>query len=298
MKTEMQQFLISTNTLEIAPDKQPFWYTSGTIGPLYLNTHYLYGNRQKAEELLAFIDAEKDNRKQFLPLLLAQVERNFSEDKVYCAVVNYVSELIQQNIKTDEFEYISGGERRDWFFSLMVAKQLGKKMLVIFKDQTVYSISLGNNNAYVYRETQDLHGLSILHIADLVTEASSYVRSWVPAIEERGGKLKWAVNVVDRGLGGEKKLASLGIDAWHIVRLDSLFFESLRDEGHIGKEETQILCSYQKNPQESMKLLLKENPQIIRDGLHSTNERTRKRAQLFIQQNPYRFSREFLENFS
>ena len=54
-------YLFETNALKICPDNKPFWYTSGKIGPYYINTHFLYGSEKDAVDLLKFIDSEKEN---------------------------------------------------------------------------------------------------------------------------------------------------------------------------------------------------------------------------------------------
>jgi len=57
--------LIQTRALRLAPPGQVFWYTSGTVGPYYIDTHYLCGGQARAEELLGFIDAEKGTGSAF-----------------------------------------------------------------------------------------------------------------------------------------------------------------------------------------------------------------------------------------
>lgn len=49
---------------------------------------------------------------------------------------------IESHINVDEIDYISGGERRDWFFSNIIAYLLGKPHISIYKDlSTVVSDS-------------------------------------------------------------------------------------------------------------------------------------------------------------
>ena len=39
--------LIRTQALRLAPADEVFWYTSGTVGPYYINTHYwTFANRE------------------------------------------------------------------------------------------------------------------------------------------------------------------------------------------------------------------------------------------------------------
>jgi len=86
--------------------------------------------------------------------------------------------VLKNNIDVNEVDYISGGERRDWFFSPIIAKLLNKPHITIYKDLTTVVSSDGKTE-----ELKELNGESVLHIADLITEASSYERAWIPAIK-------------------------------------------------------------------------------------------------------------------
>ncbi|HTZ16996.1 MAG TPA: hypothetical protein VMB78_01020, partial [Dissulfurispiraceae bacterium] len=52
---DITEYLFRTNAIKVADPKTPFWYTSGLIGPFYVNTHYLAGGRVAALELLDLI---------------------------------------------------------------------------------------------------------------------------------------------------------------------------------------------------------------------------------------------------
>lgn len=54
-------FLFKTNAVNICPENSPFWYTSGKIGPYYINAEFLYGSKQDSEDLLNCINEEKNN---------------------------------------------------------------------------------------------------------------------------------------------------------------------------------------------------------------------------------------------
>ena len=58
-KDKLVEMLYQTEAFKVAPADKPFWYTSGKLGPFYINTHYLYGSGKAAEDLLAKIDATK-----------------------------------------------------------------------------------------------------------------------------------------------------------------------------------------------------------------------------------------------
>ena len=108
-------------------------------------------------------------------------------------------DFLRNNIYTGNIDYVSGGERRDWFFSLMGAKKLGKPHITIYKDMSAVITEDGET-----REAESISGARVLHIADLVTEASSYERAWIPAIKNICGRMTSTVVIVDRMQGGSE----------------------------------------------------------------------------------------------
>ncbi|MBI2950683.1 orotate phosphoribosyltransferase, partial [bacterium] len=77
---DLLQCLLQTGALRIAPADRPFWYTSGTLGPYYINTEYLYGGREKAERFLEVIEREKDDPLRCPAVLLGEVRKTYAED--------------------------------------------------------------------------------------------------------------------------------------------------------------------------------------------------------------------------
>lgn len=292
MNPELFRLLLETKALEIAPENRPFWYTSGTIGPFYLNTHYLYGSREKAEELLVFIDQHQNDRAALLSGVIARIEKNYAEDAGYRTVIAAAAALARREIGVDNIDFVSGGERRDWFFSIMTAKQLDKPALFICKDQSVLTFDRD------IHKTKNLAGARVLHVADLVTEASSYVRAWLPALQKCGGELPWAINIVDRGQGGGSVLRERGVQAYHLIEIGPAFFGKLKQDGYLDAAHADRLRAYHHNPRESMKRLLQAQPEILRQALNSDDEKIRKRARLLVDQNVYDFPRAFLESLS
>ena len=53
--SDLVSYLFETNAVKVCPDNKPFWYTSGKIGPYFINTHFLYGNEEDSKELLNLI---------------------------------------------------------------------------------------------------------------------------------------------------------------------------------------------------------------------------------------------------
>ena len=54
--SKLISYLFETNAIRFCEENKPFWYTSGKIGPYFINTHFVYGNENDAVELLSFID--------------------------------------------------------------------------------------------------------------------------------------------------------------------------------------------------------------------------------------------------
>ncbi|NTV90616.1 MAG: orotate phosphoribosyltransferase, partial [Clostridiales bacterium] len=120
MDDKLLNWLFQTDAVRVCPENRPFWYTSGTIGPYYINTHFLYGSEAKAEELLKAIDVYKENKLDCPSKVLWKVRQNYEEDEVFRGLIDSMVSFIKRNMDVSEIDYISGGERRDWFFSSIV----------------------------------------------------------------------------------------------------------------------------------------------------------------------------------
>ena len=281
MAFDLVEALTRTQALRIAPPGEVFWYSSGTIGPYYINTHYLYGGPEKAGGLLSFIDEEKEDRSRFPERLRERVRRNYEEDEIYRSVVDLLMERVRECVE-ERFDWISGGERRDWFFSAAVADLLDKPHLLIYKELSRTLFSSGTPE-----EGVELKGVSTVHIADLVTEASSYTRAWIPAVAENGGRMVYSANVVDRGQGGIGVIEGAGVAAGALVRVDEELFAALRKAGHIDATQQETLIAYYRDPHGAMKAFLERNPEFLQRALDSGDARTAERARMLVEQDFY-----------
>src|SRR4030042_2857611 len=115
----IEKLLFETESLKISNEDKPFWYTSGTIGPFYMNTHYLYGGEKNANELLSFIDNNMNNE-DFIDKIENKIISFYQSNKIYKTVINSFYEELKKINEFNDCEYISGGERRDWFFSPVI----------------------------------------------------------------------------------------------------------------------------------------------------------------------------------
>lgn len=270
--------LFATNAIRVCDPEHPFWYTSGTIGPFYINTHFLYKDEMEAARLLLLIEEEsKSDRIAFPGFVLSDLLREYETSDTYRLVIDMI---VKEAGKID-FDFISGGERRDFFFSMLPAYFLHKPHLSIFKDlQAVYSTDDFKNTVPVY-ETQ-LAGKKALHIADLVTEASSYTRAWIPVVREFGAVMEDTIAVVDRKQGGAEILAGEGVRLHSFAGIDITLFENAEKKGAITPEQLDIVRKFMADPKEFMADFFRTHPDYIKEQL-ALGGKAKERAETAIE---------------
>ena len=279
----LKSHLFETNAVKVCNGDKPFWYTSGKIGPYFINTHFVYGSEQDAADFLSFIDDNKDDKLALPKKLLDRVLKQYEENSIYHDVVDEMIQFIKSNINVDDIDYISGGERRDWYFSVIASYLLKKPHLTIFKD---LGLVKSDSNFENTNTSTSLNGKKVLHIADLMNQASSYIRAWIPAIQDLGGELVWSLVLVDRMQGGKERLEDLGIKAYNVAQIDEDLFKTALDKGVIDNTQFELVCNFMKDPDGSMEKFVKEHPEFIENSLNS-DEKTAKRAQLCIDSHFY-----------
>lgn len=281
--SNLVSYLFKTNAFKVCPDNKPFWYTSGKIGPYFINTHFLYGSEESSVEFLKFIDVQKDDKLGISKKILDKCLEQYNSNSIYREVIDDIVKFIKENLPVNEIDYISGGERRDWFFSNIVAYFLNKPFITVFKDLSCVVCSADFKQV---SPTKDLKGKKVLHVADLVTEASSYVRAWIPAVQSLGAEILWSVVVVDRMQGGNDRLKSLGIDAHSLVQIAPSMFKQALDMGIITDNQCDLLNKFFEKPDETMKNFLIEHPEFLEESLHA-DEKTVVRARLCVEGDLY-----------
>lgn len=281
--SDIKTYLFETNAIRVCEENKPFWYTSGKIGPYFINTHFIYGSEQDAVGLLSFIDEALSDKMTLPKKVFEKVLSQYNNNKIYQDVINTVKAYIEENVDVSQIDYISGGERRDWFFSNIIAYLLDKPHISIYKDlSTVVSDSKFENTELV----TNLEGKKVLHIADLITVASSYIRAWIPAIKNLGAKMCWSCSIVDRMQGGKEKIEAEGIVSLSLVNIDLSLFKTALDLNIINENQLQMLDEFIKNPDKTMRQFLVDHPEFLENALNS-DEKTKKRAKLLVDSNLY-----------
>ena len=281
--SDVISYLFKTNAIKFCDENKPFWYTSGKIGPYFINTHFIYGNEDDAKSLLSFIDEQLSDKMALPKNVFEKVLNQYQTNEIYKNVIDTMIDSIKSNIDIDEIDYVSGGERRDWFFSNIVSHLLNKPYISIYKDLSAF---VSDSNFETTNKLNNINNKKVLHVADLVTVASSYIRAWIPAIENLGGKMCWSCVVVDRMQGGTEKIKEKGILPLSLVQVDKTLFEKAVQMGVIATSQQEMLNNFFDNPDETMKNFLINHPEFLENSLNS-DEKTAKRAKLLIDGNLY-----------
>ncbi len=280
---ELVKYLFETTAFRVCQNNKPFWYTSGKIGPFYINTQFLYGSENEATELLNFMNENLNNKVELPEMIFKRVKKQYEENAIYKYTIDEIIKNVKEKIDIDSIDYISGGERRDWFFSNIVAYLLRKPHVTIYKD---LSLIESNYNFSENKAVESLENKKCLHIADLITTASSYTKRWVPAIENAKGKINYSISVVDRVQGGEEILAGIGIESISLIKLDGSLFTQAKELNIINDEQYDLLNAYKQNPDETMRNFLIAHPEFLEEALNS-DAKTAGRAKDCIENNLY-----------
>ncbi|MBR1797244.1 MAG: orotate phosphoribosyltransferase [Clostridiales bacterium] len=274
MSDRITEDLFKTNAIRVAPADTPFWYTSGKLGPFFINTHFLVKDEGTAADILKLIEeACADNRELAPSRIFNAFRRLYEESETYR---NCIDEIVEAAKKYD-FDFISGGERRDFFFSMMPAYILKKPHLTIFKDLT----SVFTDSEFNPMET-DLKGKKSLHIADLITEASSYERAWIPAIKALGAAITDTIAVVDRHQNGRAVLEGLGVNMETLTVVDEKLFGKAKENGTINEDQYQLVLQFLSDPDKYMKDFIASHPTFIDEQI-SLGGKNEQRARLAIE---------------
>ena len=269
-------WLFETDAVRVCPEGQPFWYTSGKLGPFYINTQFLYGSEAAANGLLKVIEgACAGDKLDFYNTVYSEIDKQLAS----CPIFAQLIDLLAEAAKKLDADFISGGERRDFFFSMPVARKLGMGHLSIFKDLScVYT---DKDGVSMDPAEAGLAGKRSIHIADLITVASSYVRAWIPAVESLGAKIAYSLAVVDRDQGGAKILADAGCPLTTLVVIKPELFETAKAMGRITAEQLELVNSFIADPDQFMQDFLLAHPDFLA-GEIAKGGKSAQRAELCI----------------
>lgn len=276
MENPIISWLFETDAVRVCPEGQPFWYTSGKLGPFYINTQFLYGSEAAANSLLKTIEEACTGEKlAFYDKVWADISAQLASCPIYAQLIDLLTEAAAKL----DVDFVSGGERRDFFFSMPVARKLGLGHLSIFKDLScVYT---DKDGVSMDAAQAGLAGKKSVHIADLITVASSYIRAWIPAVESLGAKIAYSLAVVDRDQGGSDILAKAGCPLTTLITIKPELFEQAKALGRITDAQVALVNSFIADPDKFMHDFLVAHPDFLA-GEIAKGGKSAQRAELCI----------------
>lgn len=276
MENPIISWLFETDAVRVCPEGQPFWYTSGKLGPFYINTQFLYGSEAAANSLLKTIEEACAGEKlAFYDKVWADISAQLASCPIYAQLIDLLTEAAAKL----DVDFVSGGERRDFFFSMPVARKLGLGHLSIFKDLScVYTDKDGVSMDAVQA---GLAGKKSVHIADLITVASSYIRAWIPAVESLGARIAYSLAVVDRDQGGSDILAKAGCPLTTLVTIKPELFEQAKALGRVTDAQVALVNSFIADPDKFMHDFLVAHPDFLASEI-AKGGKSAQRAELCI----------------
>lgn len=251
-------WLFETGAFRVSEPDQPFWYTSGKFGPYYINTHFLFGNERDANELLSLIDQTRTCPLALPRMVGKRCLQQYHSNELYRQLIDLMADLYKEY----DCDYISGGERRDYFFSFLLAEKLNKHHISICKDGRSFLSTRGFHETRELKASE-LNQAKVLHVADLVTEASSYFRAWLPSLYNAGATITDTFAVVDRDQGGRESLGERGIELKSFIRIDQSFFQEALELGKISERQLEQVTEFTKNTDRFILNFLKEHPDFL-----------------------------------
>lgn len=276
MENPIISWLFETDAVRVCPEGQPFWYTSGKLGPFYINTQFLYGSEAAANSLLKTIEEACAGEKlAFYDKVWADISAQLDSCPIYAQLIDLLTEAAAKL----DVDFVSGGERRDFFFSMPVARKLGLGHLSIFKDLScVYT---DKDGVSMDAAQAGLAGKKSVHIADLITVASSYIRAWIPAVESLGARIAYSLAVVDRDQGGSDILAKAGCPLTTLVTIKPELFEQAKALGRVTDAQVALVNSFIADPDKFMHDFLVAHPDFLASEI-AKGGKSAQRAELCI----------------
>lgn len=276
MENPIISWLFETDAVRVCPEGQPFWYTSGKLGQFYINTQFLYGSEAAANSLLKTIEEACAGEKlAFYDKVWADISAQLDSCPIYAQLIDLLTEAAAKL----DVDFVSGGERRDFFFSMPVARKLGLGHLSIFKDLScVYT---DKDGVSMDAAQAGLAGKKSVHIADLITVASSYIRAWIPAVESLGARIAYSLAVVDRDQGGSDILAKAGCPLTTLVTIKPELFEQAKALVRVTDAQVALVNSFIADPDKFMHDFLVAHPDFLASEI-AKGGKSAQRAELCI----------------
>lgn len=281
------KLLFQSGAFQVSEPDKPFLYTSGLIGPFYINTHFLCGGKEGSEAELLYLDNTASEPERIVAEFPERLEALIKSSETYSSVIDKMVQVLGDFEYSPSTHFVSGGQRRDWFFSVPIAKRLGLPHIYLFNDGLVLDEER--------KKVESLSGKKSVHLADLLTAGSSYTAKWIPYLKSLGASMELAYNCVDRLQGGVHNLTSAGVSkVISLFDIDKSFFNQALELGIINSGQLNMISAFLADNKESMREFLLAHPEFLKNILASGDEKSKKRVGQMLEGNLYDFSEEYM----
>jgi orotate phosphoribosyltransferase len=278
--------LIDTNGFAVRKSSNDgaFWYTSGKPGPFYINTQNIAGEHgaeaalEKINHILKADHPKEAQAKAIFEVIQHTIANDESYDNSINALVDYyISHSSHKPI------VISGGERRDWFFSIPFAKKLNLPHICLFKSGE-YLVTDHEGNTIEL----DVRGSKVLHVADIINLASSYTNRWIPMLKHAGTAFTETLSVAVRSQEGVQNLKANHVSVISPLIVERPLFKEAFSLGLINEFAYNEIISFYDSPEDWTRRF------IIESDLDNSNLNSREmeRLEVFKKTDPYQLKSE------
>jgi orotate phosphoribosyltransferase len=262
------------------PAKGPvFWYASNEPGPFYVNTEMVVGqalSERLLREITAIIAGTVDTQaraEQLDHLILTAFKSNPDWQRLISTMID----CAQKEFAPHAYAFVSGGERRDWLFSIPFAHASNLPHLFLFKNGAAYS-------------KQPLKpGQSVLHVSDLINNAASFFDLWQPALQRAKVSCCGNLCVTVRGQTGLRRLNEAGQKVAALITVDVEFFRRLHAADLIARETfEEIAVFFASAPDWASKYLMSKPELFDLSGCVNGEKKSFERLRFFIERDPWK----------
>ncbi|MBP1992940.1 hypothetical protein [Paenibacillus eucommiae] len=282
--------LTETNGFSVrnSSEKDAYWYTSGKPGPFYINTENIAGEHAAEVILENITNLLKDNlsREHQAGAILDIINQAVDADQAYNASIDALLDYYKLN-NTYKPTIISGGERRDWFFSIPIAKKLQVPHLFLFKSGDYHITDHEGKSIEL-----ELRDMSALHVADIINLASSYLKRWIPMLQNLGVAFTETLSVAVRSQEGIDNLRKNNVSVISPLIVDRPLFTEAYNLDLINEFAFNEIGQFYDSPKDWTRHFLAENNIEYSQALNLDTAK-KDRIEFFKSSDPYHLKSEF-----
>ena len=274
---ELLKLILETDALSIwNHEKGPvFWYAANVPGPFYVNTEKLIGpelSERMLREITGIAVGTLDAQARAEQLEGVILEA-FNASPLWQKLIATLMDAARKEFGGKGCSFISGGERRDWLFSIPFAHVAELPHLYLFKNKETYC------------DHPIKPGQHVIHVSDLINNAASFFDLWQPML--RAAELNCLGNVCVnvRGMNGLKRLEEAGEKVVSLMTLDTAFFQKLHAADLISREVFEEIAVFLVSSKDWASQYLLDKPTLF--DVNRCDNKSFERLTAFVADDPW-----------